>query len=276
MGATWSRKADAVAAGHYAQSTGLGAPDTFGYADVTMDEVPDPAYARPGESGWSTAIDLCTWGRFLAKGDPAVLDEELRLEATRSHGSTGQYDEHQGFAYGMFVWDRYPMADGFRAIPVWEQGGSTRSFTSKLLVLPDQDVQIAILSNGMDDDWAGTVDAILRQVVNPLPPLSSYEGPAFEAAAIGRNQGTYVDAANLGDIRVSVDGDRLLVDIPGLTANGFHVEPVMDAISTDRWIVTIEGAPFEVAFLPGEGGVRYVRDHLFVGARPLPPILPVP
>jgi CubicO group peptidase (beta-lactamase class C family) len=272
---SYGRKADAEASGAFALSTGIGSEDAFGYTDIPMAEVPDPAYARPSELAWSTPTDLCTWGRFLlhgplgSSGDGTVLDDAVRDAITQYRGSTLQYEEHLGYGYGVELYDEYPLSDGFHPLRVWRSTGSTQSFSGELLILPDHDVVIALLSNGYHDTFDGTLEAILRAVVDPFPAVSGYAGPGFDPGALDDHVGVYVDAANIGPFAVVRGGAYgLQIVMPGLEAEGYLVDADLVPESTDRWTVTIENAPFDLTFIrDATGRPTWVRNHLFVGTR---------
>lgn len=269
---TFLRKADVEADGTFALSTGL-RDEVFGYADIPMDEVPDAAYARPGDLAWSTASDLCTWGAFLVHGDggDGVLGDAQRTALVTPYLSSLDYDDHQQFGYGLYLWDQYPFADGYHALPVWEHTGWTPSFSSRLVIAPDADVVVAILSNGYHDAFPATIEAVLRATIDPLPALTGYAGPVFDPAQVGDQAGTYEDAFNLGDIVVAVADDdpaSLTIDIPDLTSQGFVVDEVLEPVSTDHWILYVNSAPLDLTFVRDpDGDVAFVRNALFVGTK---------
>lgn len=271
---TFLRKSDVEADGTFALSTGL-RDEVFGYADIPMDEVPDAAYARPGDLAWSTATDMCTWGAFLVHGDggDGVLGDAERAALTTPYLSTLDYDDHEQFGYGMHVWDQYPLSDGYHAMEVWEHTGWTPSFSSHLVIVPDADVVVAILSNGYHDDFTSTIEAVLRATIDPMPAFTSYHGPVFDPMAVGDQAGTYEDAFNLGEITIDAtiteEGEpSLTIDIPDLTSQGFLVDPVLHPISTDHWTLYINASPLDVTFVRGaDGEVAYLRNPLFVGTK---------
>ncbi len=270
MSRTFARKADVVSDGNFALSTGYADLTTPEFQSVAMRQLPDSASTRPAGLVWSTPTDMCAWGSFLIHGDPAVLDDALRAGITTPHVSTLYYDEHLAYGYGEFVWDLYPLSDGFYPIRVWEHGGNTLSFTSVFLVLPDQDVVISILSNGYGDLWPETTEALIRAVVDPLPPISAYEGPGFDPSKIDAHVGLYSDPFNVGDLIVTSDGaGGLLIDAPLLDAYDFVVDPVLVPGSTDIWYMSLDGAYLELTFVrdPVDGTSRYVRNRSFVAAR---------
>src|SRR5262249_10544338 len=158
--------------------------------------------------------------------DPTVLDDALRAEITSPQVPTGYYDGHHSYGLGMFVWDLWRMEDGsFYPIRVWEHGGNTLSFTSGFLLLPDEDAVVSILSNGEHDASKEPTDAILRAIVDPLPPVSDYR-PVVDPSALGPHTGAYYDPVRLGTILIDSDGaDGLRVSLPDVEALGYDVAP---------------------------------------------------
>lgn len=270
LGETALRR-DTVADGPlpYATSTGV-SPTSDGVAVVPMAEVPDPAAIRPAGLVWSTPTDMTTWGSFLLHGDPSVLDDALRAEITAPHVSTLYFGDHQAYGYGEFVWDQFPFSDGeWYPIRVWEHGGNTLSMTSVLVVLPDQDVTLSILSNGWGDGWSGTVEGVLRALIDPFPAPTGY-APPFDPADLARHAGTYTDVHNVGDLVIAEGGAHgLTLSIPLLDAYGYTVEADLEPISTDVWIATIDGEAYDLTFVPDpeSGEDRWLRNRVFVGER---------
>lgn len=268
MSSTFARKAEVEAAGGFATSVGV-TLDDYAPAPLTMAEVLDPASVRPAGLVWSTPTDMTRWGSFLLHGDPAVLADDLRAGLTTAHVPTLYYDEHMAYGYGVFVWDQYPFEDGFRALRVWEHGGNTLSMTSVLVVLPEHDVALSILSNGYGDDWQAAVEAVLRAVVTPLPEPTGYE-PALDLADLDRHTGRYVDPYNVGDIEVTAGGSTgLTVSIPLLATYGYTLEAELTPHSTDVWGAVIDGVEYDLTFVrdPGGGPDTWVRNRAFVGRR---------
>lgn len=253
----------------YATSTGV-SPLSDEVAPVPMEEVPDPAAVRPAGLVWSTPTDLTTWGSFLMHGDPAVLDDGLRAGITTAHVPTLYHGAHESYGYGVFVWDQFPTAaDEWYPIRVWEHGGNTLSMTSVLVMLPDHDVTISILSNGQGDDWTLTLEGILRAVVDPFPAPTGYT-PPFDPTDLARHAGTYTDVHNLGDLVIAEGGAHgLTLSVPLLDAYGYTVDADLEPISTDVWVATIDGAPFDLTFVsdPETGEDRWLRNRVFVGER---------
>ncbi|MBX2797878.1 MAG: beta-lactamase family protein [Myxococcales bacterium] len=272
MSRTFARKAEVRDAGDFALSVGTGA--LGGPADrMPMPQVPDPASVRPAGLVWSTPSDMVTWGEFVLHGDDTVLSDALREEITTPHVSTLYFDDLMGYGYGMFTWEQYPLSDGeWYPIRVWEHGGNTLSFTSSLVILPDHDVVFSILSNGAGDDHSATVEAILRAVVDPLPAPTGYDR-GFDPVAIADHVGSYSDPNNVGPMEITAGGKfGLQIELPLLPGFGYDVDPDLVPLSTDVWLVFLNGEGFDLTFVRplGKGPPQYVRNRAFVAERTPP------
>jgi CubicO group peptidase (beta-lactamase class C family) len=269
MTSSFIRKTDLLSAGlPFAQSVGLDLT-TYSYEPIPMMDVPDVASIRPAGMVWSTPDDMCKWGQFMLHGDSGVLDDALRAEITSPQVSTLYYDEHESYGYGMFVHELWPMSDGsFYPIRVWEHGGNTLSFTSSFLLLPDQDVVISLLSNGYGDTFYATVEEIIQTMVDPLPAPSDWT-PTFDPDELEVHLGEYESPA-VGPFTISAGGAYgLQFSAPLLAQYGYTYEPDLQPISTDLWLVVIDGFPYDLTFIRDPEGdpTLYVRNRSFVGVR---------
>jgi CubicO group peptidase (beta-lactamase class C family) len=269
MTASFIRKSDVLAYGDYALSTGVNAADPYAPAGpVSMDDITDPASIRPAGLAWSTPSDMCRWGSFVIDGDPSVLSDPLRAEITTPQVDTLYYDGHYAYGYGEFVWDLFPLSDGWYPIRVWEHGGNTLSFTSVLLMLPDQDTVVSILSNGYGDQWPATTEALIRAIVDPLPAASTYAGPTFDPSELATHAGQYFDPYNVGEVDVTPGGAYgLQISMPLLDQYGFTVNPDLIPISTDWWVIDLGSygyVDFNFIRDPAGGQDLYLRNRSFV------------
>jgi CubicO group peptidase (beta-lactamase class C family) len=275
MARTFARKAEVEADGDYALSYGLGLDDlASGIAgDVSMEQMPDPAWDRPAGFVWTTPTQMMAWARFLMDGDPEVLSDELRAEITTAHVDTLYGAGTMSYGYGMFVETGYQAKDGrWYAMPVWEHGGNTLSFTNILYILPEQRFAIDIISSGYNTDFSGALDAALTTLVD-LPEPS--EGPEYviDPGEFDDHVGAYNDVFNVGDVVVTRDGDTLIVEMPTLELYGYTVTPELTAVSSDIFLLTIDDgtgpAQFDLTFVPLEGEEQstYIRNRAFVATR---------
>ena len=264
---TFARKEAVRGTGRRSLSVGIDA--TGAIAEIPMRDVPDPASDRPAGFVWSTPADMARWGRFLLQGEPSVLSEASRSLISTPHVPTLYNGDHEAYGYGMFVWDLYPLSDGYYPIQVLEHGGNTLSFTSVLVLLPEHDVSISILSAGYGDTWSDTTEGILRAVIDPLPAASAYTGEPFDPSALGAHIGSYDDPHNVGPIEITAGGAYgLQIAMPLLDAYGYAVDPDLIPISTDLWLVDLGGIVLDLTFIREPGSPSaFVRNRAFVGAR---------
>lgn len=271
MTRTFLRKSEVEADGDYALSYGLGsdALETGTLGPVEMANVPDPAFTRPAGLAWSTPTQMAAWADFLIRGNPSVLSDALREQITEAHVDTLYLPGHMAYGFGMFVWDGYLTQDGtWYEVPVWEHGGNTLSFSNLLFVLPDQDFAVIITSSGYTTDFDGSVDVAVTTLAD-LPAPSAAPARAVDPSTFDRHVGTYADPYNTGQWIVSREGDELHVEAPDLEAYGLTVEPVLEALSSDIFVVTVDGAELDVTFIASEpgGASTYMRNRVFVGTR---------
>jgi CubicO group peptidase (beta-lactamase class C family) len=284
MRRSFSRVGDAAAAGNYADSIGAHPRDVrFGrFPDIafgepgprTIAELSDAASERPaGGSTFSTASDMCRWGYFVLHGDRDVISDTTRTAMTTPQAPL-LWNDVASYGLGQFVWDEFPLdgnpfATEYYPIRVWEHGGNTLSFTSSLLILPDHDVVISILSNGDSSVHAATQAAILRVALGPLPAPVTY-APTVDQTKLPQLAGTYVDPKVAGDIVITEGGaGGLQIAIPAFSNLGYPVEADLLPISTHVWIATIAGLSGDLTFVVDPNGevTPWLRSRMFVGRR---------
>lgn len=271
MTRTFMRKDQAVADGDYA--TGVGYFVTAGggtsYGPVGIDDVPDAASARPAGAGtWSTPTQMLEMARFLMEGDPAVLSDALRQQMTTSLVSLQMTPDDAGYGTGIFVYPGLSIYDDYYPVPVWEHGGNTLSYSSAFYVLPEQGFAVSILDSGYGSYWPAALTVAFEELAG-LPAPTTAPEYEFDPARLDLHVGTYDDAYNVGEIIISREGDGLLVEAPLLTSLGYVVEPELEPISSDLWLVYLDGYAYDLTFLGAEGGgqSRWIRNRAFVGTR---------
>ena len=271
MDRTFARKAEVEADGDYALSYGLGVDDltTGRLGPVAMEDVPDPAWARPAGLVWTTPTQMMTWARFIMHGDASVLSDELRGLVTEGQVDTLYLMGTMLYGYGMFVESGYLTADGtWYAMPVWEHGGNTISFSNVLYILPEQDFALAICSSGLGTDFRHSTDVAVTTLVD-LPEPSAAPAYVVDPTQFDRHVGTYNDPWNVGDMIISREGDTLEIDMPQLDRLGYDVSPELTPVSTATFYVYMDGTPLDLTFIPVEDGGPsvYVRNRSFVTVR---------
>ncbi|NUP09491.1 MAG: beta-lactamase family protein [Polyangiaceae bacterium] len=268
MDRTFLRKADVIADGDFSESYGV-ALSSGNIEPIAMDDIADSAWLRPAGLAWTTPTQMMNWAKFVMHGNTTVLSDELRAEIVKEHADTlyGMGTMHYG--YGMFVDRGYETEDGaYYEMPVWEHGGNTLSFTNILYMLPDQDFAIAICTSAYGTDFSHSVDAALTSLVDLPPPGRA---PAYEVdpSQFVNHVGTYEDPFNVGQVIIAQEGDTLTISMPDLDEAGFDVDPDLYAISSDIFVVVIDGTQYDFTFVPAEEGgpSQYLRNRSFVATR---------
>lgn len=273
MSRTFMRKSEAVADGDYSLSFGFTKSDlqTGGpQGAVEMDDVLDSAFSRPAGLAWSTPTEMLAWARFLMEGNEDVLSDELRGELTSAQVDTLFLHGSMQYGYGMFVWDGYLTADGdVYETPVWEHGGNTLTFTNIMIMLPEHDFAVVITSSAYGTDFARSADAAIESLVEGLPSPVAFEPYEVDPSTFDRHVGSYDDPYNVGAVEISLEGDELRIAMPDLDALGYDVDPVLTPISSDIFVVTIDGEPMDVTFIPEGAGdaSTFMRNRSFVVTR---------
>lgn len=270
MDRTYLRRSEVAADGDYADSWGYGldgiASETLG--EVPLDQVPDPAWARPAGLVWTTPTQMLAWADFLMDGDPDVLSDALRAELTREQVNTLYYGDTAWYGYGLLVERAFLTPDASFAVRVWEHGGNTLSFTSAFYVLPDQDFALSILASGYGVDLTRSVEAALTTLVDLGEAGPPYAFP-FDPEALDAHVGDYSDPWNVGDVRIGRTGDVLTIKMPLLGAYGYDVASELVPLSTDVWYVLIDQVPYDLTFVDDddEGPSHWIRNRVFVAER---------
>lgn len=274
MDRTFLRKSEVEADGDYALSYGLSnlADSTPGV--VSMQQMGDSAWVRPAGLAWTTPSQMAQWASFLMHGDDTVLDGALRSEITSEQVDTGFLNGNLHYGYGMFVWRGYLTKEGtWYPVRVWEHGGNTLSFTNAMTILPDQEFAVVITSSAFGTDFSHSVDVAVESLVEGLPAPAAAPAYTVDPTTFGRHVGTYSDPHNVGDVIITQVGDELHVSMPDLDAAGFTVDPVLTAVSSEIFVVVIDGNPLDLTFIPSApgGDTIYLRNRAFVASRPEPP-----
>lgn len=268
MDRTYVRKTEAVADGNYAEGYGI---SVFSPAmgPVTMDEIQDSAFVRPAGLAWSTPSQMVRFAEFLMEGNPAVLDDALRQKMVAEHVNTHYYVDEIHYGYGVFIDGGVLVPpNDYHVTPVYEHGGNTLAFTSILYALPEYDFVISILSSGYATDFTHSLDTAITTLLDLPNPGSAPDFP-WDPDGLDKHVGTYLDEYNVGEMIVTRQGDTLYVEMPLLEQYGYTVQAQMDHVSTDIWIVTIDGDGVDLTFLgetPG-GSSEYARNRAFVTTR---------
>jgi CubicO group peptidase (beta-lactamase class C family) len=242
-----------------------------------MNDIRDSAFTRPAGLVWSTPSQMATWCRFLMEGNPEILSDERRAALTSEQVDTGYVSGNMHYGYGMFVWRGYETQDGaWYPTTVWEHGGNTFSFTNILTILPEHEFAVVITSSAFGTDFSHSVDVAVETLIEDLPAPEAAPEYTFDPTTFDRHVGTYEDPFNVGTLLVSLEGDELRVEAPELAAAGLDVDPVLEPVSSELFLLTIDGQPLDVTFIPETPGGEstYLRNRSFVVTRVLEPAPP--
>ncbi len=264
MAHSYGRRDDMLAAGETAASghgeTLPGGLDSFSlFASATSQvgwlapaEQFDNAFTRPAGLVWSTAADQARLLGFFVDGNAAVLSDALRLAMLTAHAPLANHAVGAGYGYGMLVETGYVDSGGdYHATPFVFHGGNTLTMTSASFVLPAQRVAL--------DAAAESRLPAATTAPAPLPPpaedLSAYPG--------------MFDDPNLAAITIAGGEQGLEVDIPLLSDMGATVTPLLEARGLDLFLMTVDGARFDLSFYDGLDGTpkQYAVNRSFVFSR---------
>jgi len=214
-------------------------------------------YARDGvlSPGW-----LRTEGnriQALGADDPPPAGDALAIDLAGHALAPGLIDLHAHGALGMDTMDATPEA--LRAIAAFYAGHGVTGFLPTTVTAPHADV-LAALRN---------VARAMREGTRGATVLGAHvEGPWLDASRLGAQDGRYVRAPSLDELRDMLETGvvRLLTlapELPGMSA-------VVDS-ALERGVVLAAGhtrATWEEMVAAAERGVRHVT-HLFNGMEPL-------
>jgi CubicO group peptidase (beta-lactamase class C family) len=282
MSSTYARAAD-VPAGQRAVGVGYrvtapgdwfdpSVPAAFEEGRVDPADHVDNAFIRPAGSVWSTAWDQARLLEFILHGGhPEVLSDASRaLITSPAVKRAAPMSDAWTAWYGMGMVVRTDFLINFaeeeakRDAPIWYHGGNTLDFTALGAVLPEQDLIVVVLGNGYGDDhWPIVEKAQLALVDLPDPePIPWPPAPTDLTPFVG----SWADPHGIADLTVTTDGTTLGVMAPELDAMGvgYTLTATFDGVA----IWTIDGAPFEMFWLPGpDGDGQFVANRQFVGHR---------
>ncbi len=175
--------ADKSAAGVYTKKGGM--------------QLPTEYVTAIGAGGvYSNAEDLCRFGMNFTDHSGRLLSQKSVQETFVPEGRKGQWcEEDTGLIDFGLGWDTvalYPFADcGIQAV---EKGGDTMYYHSMLLVFPEQDLAVAVLSSGGASTYNGAFGQYLAELVLRGQQVSGVEKLADVPTAYKADQQTVPDA----------------------------------------------------------------------------------
>lgn len=166
---------------------------------------------------YSTAENLCQFARIYMNSSANILTPASVKATQNSEYKRGMWakDSTSLLSYGL-GWDSvdtYPFTDyGIKALV---KGGDTSLYHGSLIVLPDQNIAMAVLSSG----GSGALDQIMAQevllsalkakgVIKEINPNKTFTEPAkaATAAAFEKYDGLYANYISVYKVEISDDG----------------------------------------------------------------------
>jgi len=261
---------DVLADGDYAIAFGRGwSAQDPGPFRIDADAY-DDAWSRPAGFAWSSAPDLVELGDFLLHGDSEVLGDDLHAQMVAPQVATRAFLDHLDYGFGVMQWHGTRAGNQWFEVETIEHGGAIPGYAAELITLPEHDTVIVTLAS---TDWAlfGETRSVIFE---DMLGISGGDFPDVEVepAGFSRYVGTYRDPMNIGTVEVFIGGDGdLEVACPTLESAGHPYEDVLQPISRDNFLFTVDDYPFEATFLPQAGGdpeqPYWFRTRYFVAER---------
>jgi CubicO group peptidase (beta-lactamase class C family) len=228
---------------------------SIGYdsGDFYTPDLHDCPWVRP--AGWlhGSVLDLARSVEMqLGTGEGIV--STVHLDAMRSQVNTYN-DVGASYGYGLTSWN-------YGGVTVTGHGGSGVGHRSYLLMVPERDFGVVVVTNDRDHSpykWAlrATTEFLDLPPEEPEAYLSDPDDwPSYE--------GTYQDDINVGTFQVIVNSDGRL-SIRFLDGDGVWYRLYQDA--RDQFFYILDGWNY-VRFVPGDDGeTRYVANRYWVGQK---------
>ena len=267
MNRTFLRKSEVTGDGDYSDSYGIDFNDTESGTQkaLTIDQIADSAFTRPAGLAWTTPTQMMKWADFLMKGNSDVLGDKYRQMITTPQVDTLYAAGTMHYGYGMFVETGYMSEDGkWYEIPVWEHGGNTISFSNILYILPEQNFAVNICSSGYATDFSKSLNEAITTLADLPEPSENVPAYETDSSKFDDHLGTYNDPYNVGTMEITRDGDTLKVSAPTLEQYGYTVTPELTAISSDIFILYLDGEPLDITFVKEDGKSKFMRNRIFV------------
>lgn len=172
---------------------------------------------------YSNAEDLCRFGMSFTGHSGRLLSQQSVQETFVPEGRKGQWcEEDTGLIDFGLGWDTvalYPFADcGIQAV---EKGGDSLYYHGMLLVFPDQDLSVAVLSSGGSSSYNGAFGQYLAEQVlkgqqvpgvEKLADVPTAYKPAKQTVpdAYEQYEGYYVSLMGTYQIKMQAKGMRVV------------------------------------------------------------------
>ena len=152
---------------------------------------------------------------------------------------------------------------------MWEHDGVYQSFTAELFMLPEQGFAVAICASGAGGTLWHSLDVAVTTLAD-LPEPTTPPQYTFDPTKLDDHVGTYSEPWGLvGDMVITRNGDTLEIELPWMTDNGYEVTPHLLTVSSDLFVLQMDGGNYDLTFFGPDGGgpSEYVRNRGFVTTR---------
>lgn len=241
--------------------------------DVLDADAYDNAVLRPAGWTWSTVSDLLAFARFIKDGNTGVLSSGSWQAMRSPQINTRRFLDRESYGYGLYVLDYVNLNSGFYdGATSITHGGNLPGYTSRILVLPNQGFAMAIVGNGTNLNFNSCIeDAIQATVAARLPAPTAFPDLEIDTAKFADYAGTYYErSGSLGGLFIvsnHIPG-QLNIQFPVLDALAVPYDPVLQPLSRDNFIFTIQGGQLLMTGIRDGGtSIRYLRTRGFVGDR---------
>ena len=195
---------------------------------------------------FATASDVASFGTSFFRGNDVLLSEGAKKEmAQRWDNAADPYHDESGLGWDKVSWDKYEE----NGVSIVAKGGDTGMNHAWLMVAPEEEISIAVLTNGGSSSLnALLADAVMEAVLSERGiETEKEESVAYEALGVipeeyERYAGVYIVQNNMGG------GDMLCsVSFPG--HKYMHTESIgAKKSSVTDYMLTKEGVFAELAY----------------------------
>ena len=226
----------------------------------------DHGFARPAGFAWTTAPDLLRFAHLLLEGEPGVMPRAQSSAIGSAQVDTHLYPEGlASYGFGIEVFERYTGLEGWREGPFLQHGGDIPGYAADLFVHPPSGVAVAVLANGDGAHFTASALHAIEVLGAPAEVEPASDGLPAEPA---RFVGTWVDPDDVGELRLAVDDDGLLLEAPDLDAAGIPYTARPTALTGSTYALEVDGIPQAATFIEDDqGALRWLRTRSFVAER---------
>jgi CubicO group peptidase (beta-lactamase class C family) len=203
-----------------------------------------PVMIPAGSYTWSTPSELVEMAGFLISGNKDVLSETLHPLMTEKHVNV---DDTTFYGFGVEVYNTFEFDDSQYNQAVWHHGGFTGAYTASFVLLPEQDIAIAILGSG-PESFENTMTAAINAAVELSDPKPIDTTP-IDTSVFAHYEGVYIDYANDLTFIVSAENDELNLRVPELDSLGQSYSPELMAEGDGVFYASAAGQDFYFRFI---------------------------